>query len=59
MTTLIEPPMIAIMEPLKVAQKANSDGVKNYGFSPPFGGELFSDFAAVVFGVFGKGRGDR
>jgi hypothetical protein len=43
MTTLIEPPMIAVMEPLKVAQKAISDWVKNYGFSPPFGGEFFSD----------------
>jgi len=29
MTTLIEPPMIAVMEPLKVAQEAISDGVKN------------------------------
>jgi hypothetical protein len=29
MTTLIEPPMIAVMEPLKDAQKAISDGVKN------------------------------
>jgi len=37
MIALIEPPMIAIMEPLKSAQKAISDGFLNYGFSPPFG----------------------
>jgi hypothetical protein len=29
MTTLIEPPMIAVMEPLEVVQEAISDGVKN------------------------------
>jgi hypothetical protein len=43
MIGLIEPPMIAVMEPLKSVPKATSDGSANYEFSPPFG---------VVFSAF-------
>lgn len=37
MIGLIVPPVIAVMEPLRSAPKATSDGSSNYGFSPPFG----------------------
>jgi hypothetical protein len=43
MIGLIEPPMIAVMEPLRSVPKATSDGSANYEFSPPFG---------VVFSAF-------
>ena len=43
MIGLIEPPVIAVMEPLRSVPKATSDGSANYEFSPPFG---------VVFSAF-------
>jgi hypothetical protein len=36
MIALIEPPMIAVMEPFKSAQKVISDGLLKWTFSPPF-----------------------
>ena len=45
MIGLIEPPMIAVMEPLRSVPKATSDGSANYEFLPPF---------RVVFLLFGS-----
>jgi hypothetical protein len=36
MIGLIEPPVIAVIEPVRSVPKATSDGSSNYRFSPPF-----------------------
>ncbi len=62
MIAVIEPPVIAVMEPVESAQKAISDGLSNYGFSPPFGvifSGIFTAFSQVVFDPFGTGLVER